>query len=142
MKIVDTSQIEIRTTEVERVRKTAENVFRRFVANTPLEKSSQFMPLRMDLVSYRLGNGEEVQSLKGLWIPESGNSNQRVWPLKSMVKVSKKRSIFANDLFLQTIPRFSKCPGSKAESRRLHELQSNKDIVKRNAVIIEIHLLI
>lgn len=53
LKINDTNQIEIRTTNVVRVRKSAELVFRGFVANTPLEKSSQFIPLRMDLVSYK-----------------------------------------------------------------------------------------
>lgn len=52
LSINETSQIEIRTTEVARVKRSAEFVFKGFVAGTELEKSAKFVSLRMDLVSW------------------------------------------------------------------------------------------
>ena len=54
LSIKNTSQIEIRTGEVERVVRSAEFVYQAFVNNSGIEKISQFMPLRMDGVSFSL----------------------------------------------------------------------------------------
>ena len=64
LSIDEANQIEIVTTEVMRVRKTAESAFKAFVATTELEKSSQFMPLRMGVVSAALPGEEDSKTFK------------------------------------------------------------------------------
>ena len=50
--IQDIDQIEIRSmADVKRVRKSAENVFKAFVTDSPLEKSSPFILFERELVS-------------------------------------------------------------------------------------------